>query len=126
MKKWKSKFGFHATYGTLLKACLRKESLNCAEKIVILLGAAGGNVIIYFCACVDLLHAGGPTRFPSSLGSKHLGELDYYLDMRNFPVCCAAMLCCGSLRSLDWNGGMEWWNRIVECVLWGERSLLIQ
>ena len=36
------------------------------------------------------------------------------------------LLCCGSLRSLDWNGGMEWWNRIVECVLWGERSLLIQ
>ena len=29
----------------------------------------------------------------------------------------------GSLQSLDWNGGMEWWNGIVECVLWGERSL---
>ena len=25
-----------------------------------------------------------------------------------------------------WNGGMEWWNGIVECVLQGERSLLMQ
>ena len=32
----------------------------------------------------------------------------------------------GSLQSLDWNGGMEWWNGIVECVLQGERSLLMQ
>ena len=32
----------------------------------------------------------------------------------------------GSLQSLDWNGGMEWWNEIVECVLQGERSLLLQ
>ena len=32
----------------------------------------------------------------------------------------------GSLQSLDWNGGMEWWNGIVECVLPGERSLLMQ
>ena len=31
-----------------------------------------------------------------------------------------------SLQSLDWNGGMEWWNGIVECVLQGERSLLLQ
>ena len=31
-----------------------------------------------------------------------------------------------SLQSLDWNGGMEWWNGIVECVLQGERSLLRQ
>ena len=23
----------------------------------------------------------------------------------------------GSLQSLDWNGGMEWWNGIVECLL---------
>ena len=30
----------------------------------------------------------------------------------------------GSLQSLDWNGGMEWWNGIVECVLQGETSLL--
>ena len=34
-------FGFHATYGTLLKACLRKEGLNCAKKIVMFLGAVG-------------------------------------------------------------------------------------
>ena len=34
--------------------------------------------------------------------------------------------CLGSLQSLDWNGGMEWWNGIVECVLQGERSLLLQ
>ena len=27
----------------------------------------------------------------------------------------------GSLQSLDWNGGMEWWNGIVECVLQGEK-----
>ena len=27
---------------------------------------------------------------------------------------------------VDWNGGMEWWNGIVECVLQGERSLLMQ
>ena len=27
----------------------------------------------------------------------------------------------GSLQSLDWNGGMEWWNGIVECVLQGDR-----
>ena len=26
----------------------------------------------------------------------------------------------------EWNGGMEWWNGIVECVLQGERSLLMQ
>ena len=32
----------------------------------------------------------------------------------------------GSLQSLDWNGGMEWWNGIVECVVQGERSLLMQ
>ena len=32
----------------------------------------------------------------------------------------------GSLQSLDWNGGMEWWNGIVECVLQGERPLLMQ
>ena len=32
----------------------------------------------------------------------------------------------GSLQSLEWNGGMEWWNGIVECVLQGERSLLMQ
>ena len=32
----------------------------------------------------------------------------------------------GSLQSLDWNGGMEWWNGIVECVLQGEKSLLLQ
>ena len=32
----------------------------------------------------------------------------------------------GSLQSLDWNGGMEWWNGIMECVLQGERSLLMQ
>ena len=32
----------------------------------------------------------------------------------------------GSLQSLDWNGRMEWWNGIVECVLQGERSLLLQ
>ena len=32
----------------------------------------------------------------------------------------------GSLQSLDWNGGMEWWNGIVECVLQGEKSLLMQ
>ena len=30
------------------------------------------------------------------------------------------------VQSLDWNGGMEWWNGIVECVLKGERSLLLQ
>ena len=29
----------------------------------------------------------------------------------------------GSLQSLDWNGGIKWWNGIVECVL---RSLLLQ
>ena len=29
----------------------------------------------------------------------------------------------GSLQSLDWNGGMD---GIVECVLQGERSLLVQ
>ena len=27
---------------------------------------------------------------------------------------------------VEWNGGMEWWNGIVECVLQGERSLLMQ
>ena len=27
---------------------------------------------------------------------------------------------------VEWNGGMEWWNGIVECVLQGERSLLVQ
>ena len=27
---------------------------------------------------------------------------------------------------MEWNGGMEWWNGIVECVLQGERSLLLQ
>ena len=27
---------------------------------------------------------------------------------------------------VEWNGGMEWWNGIMECVLWGERSLLMQ
>ena len=32
----------------------------------------------------------------------------------------------GSLRSLDWNGAMEWRNGIVECVVQGERSLLMQ
>ena len=32
----------------------------------------------------------------------------------------------GSLQSLDWNGGIEWLNGIVECVLQGERSLLMQ
>ena len=32
----------------------------------------------------------------------------------------------GSLQSLDWNGGMEWWIAIVGCVLWDERSLLMQ
>ena len=32
----------------------------------------------------------------------------------------------GSLQSLDWNGGLERWNGIVECVLQGERSLLKQ
>ena len=32
----------------------------------------------------------------------------------------------GSLQLLDWNGGMERWNGIVECVLQGERSLLMQ
>ena len=30
------------------------------------------------------------------------------------------------LNSLDWEGGMEWWNGIVECVLQGEWSLLMQ
>ena len=24
-----------------------------------------------------------------------------------------------------YNGGMEWWNGIVECILQGERSLLM-
>ena len=32
----------------------------------------------------------------------------------------------GSLQSLDWNSGMEWWNGIVECALQDERSLLMQ
>ena len=32
----------------------------------------------------------------------------------------------GSLQSRDWKGGMEWWNGIVECVLQGEGSLLVQ
>ncbi len=32
----------------------------------------------------------------------------------------------GSLQSLDWDGGMERWNGILECVLRGERSLLMQ
>ena len=31
-----------------------------------------------------------------------------------------------SLQSLDWNGGMQRWTAIVECVLQGERSLLMQ
>ena len=37
-----------------------------------------------------------------------------------------AQIDCGSLQLLDWNGGMERWNGIVECVLQGERSLLMQ
>ena len=32
-----------------------------------------------------------------------------------------SQLTGGSLQSLDWNGRMEWWNGIVECVLWRER-----
>ena len=36
------------------------------------------------------------------------------------------MVCGGSLQLLDRNGGMERWNGIVECVLQGERSLLMQ
>ena len=27
---------------------------------------------------------------------------------------------------VDYNTGLEWWNGIVECVLQGERSLLMQ
>ena len=35
-------------------------------------------------------------------------------------------LLIGGLQSLDWNGGREWLNGIVECVLQGERSLPMQ
>ena len=51
---------------------------------------------------------------------------DHYRTAVQSILCFAGWLSEGSLQSLDWNGGMEWWNGIVECVLQGERSLLMQ
>ena len=39
LKMWKKMYGFKATYEELLNICVQKSKLNCAEKIVKLLGA---------------------------------------------------------------------------------------
>ena len=56
------------------------------------------------------------------MSTMHL-RLHVIVALHNFTQCVHGE---GSLQSLDWNGGMEWWNGIVECVLWGERSLPMQ
>ena len=45
LQTWKSRLGFRATYGALLKICVDNKCQECAQKIVALLGAAGMHVI---------------------------------------------------------------------------------
>ena len=57
-----------------------------------------------------------------------LCHLIFFMDNHTTAPVRPIMCLPHSLQSLvqDWNGGMEWWNGIVECVLQGDRSLLMQ
>ena len=57
LQKWKSKKGFEATYGRLLKACSDGRCETAAEKIVTLLGgkvtpAVPGTYVLVLSACI--------------------------------------------------------------------------